>query len=83
MPTKRDTKFSMLTVKQSRLFKYLVGYIKENEICPSFDEMRKFMNLKSRSGIHSLLGRIEWKGYIKKHPLVWRTIEITKIGTND
>ena len=68
----------MLTKKQLRLFKFIKKYKKQHEFMPSFEEMKDFMNVKSKSSIHNMLGYMEWKGYIKKHEKHWRAIEIIK-----
>ena len=46
----------MLTPRQLKLFKYLVEYKKKHEIMPKFDEIREYMNIKSKSGVHQMLG---------------------------
>ena len=68
----------MLTKKQLKLYKYLKNYFKENEVMPVFEEMMQHMNVKSKSGVHNMLGAIEWKGYIKKYPSRHRAIKIIK-----
>ena len=68
----------MLTPKQLKLFKFLKHYKNENEIMPTFDEIKSFMNMKSKSGVYQMLGYIEWKGYIKRHPSMARAITILK-----
>ena len=40
----------MLTKKQKELFDYLKEYISNNQISPSFEEMKEAVNLKSKSG---------------------------------
>ena len=64
----------MLTKKQLKLYKYLQNYFKENEVMPIFEEMMQHMNVKSKSIIFNMLGYIEWKGYIKRHPAHARAI---------
>ena len=68
----------MLTKKQLKLYKYLKNYFKENEVMPSFEEMKDYMNVKSKSVIFNMLGYIEWKGYIKRYPAHARAIQILK-----
>ena len=67
-----------LTPKQLKLFKYLQNYFEEHEVMPNFEEIKKYMNIKSKSGVHNFLSRIEWKGYIKRIPAYARAIKITK-----
>jgi|TARA_R110000803_G_scaffold82347_3_gene148498 SOS-response transcriptional repressor LexA len=68
----------MLTKRQAQLYKFLKSYYKEHQVMPSFEEMKIFMNHKSKSSIFNMLGYIEWKGYIKKKENHWRAIEIIK-----
>ncbi len=58
----------MLTFKQKKLLDYIVDYHKSNEIYPTFDEMKNFLNIRSKSGIHKLLSSLEEKRIIKRLP---------------
>ena len=66
----------MLTPKQYKLLKFIEKTVSEQEIAPSFEEMKDFMGLKSKSGIHRLIAELEIKGYIKHHPNQARTLEV-------
>ena len=68
----------MLTKRQLQLYNFLKSYSKEYHIMPTFEEMKNFMNVKSKSTVHDMLGYIEWKGFIKKHENQARAIEIIK-----
>ena len=68
----------MLTKKQKELYDFLDHYIKSNQISPSFEEMKKAVNLKSKSGIHRLITSLEQRGYIKRLKHKARAMEITK-----
>ena len=68
----------MLTRKQKELFEFLKSYISTNDICPSFEEMKEAVNLKSKSGIHRLITSLEQRGYIKRLKHKARAMEITK-----
>ena len=68
----------MLTKKQLKLYKYLKNYFKENEVMPSFEKMKDYMNVKSKSSVFNMLGYMEWKGYIKRYPAHARAIQILK-----
>ena len=69
----------MLTKKQLKLYKYLKNYFKEKEVMPTFEEMKEYMNVKSKSVIFNMLGYIEWKGYIKRYPAHARAIQFKEI----
>jgi|TARA_B110000305_G_scaffold22002_1_gene20149 repressor LexA len=68
----------MLTPRQLKLFKFLIEYKKEHEVMPTFDDMKSFMQVKSKSVVYNMLGYIEWKGYIKREPAQARAIKILK-----
>ena len=42
-----------MTNKAKKLFDFIQSYIQKNGIAPSFDEMKNFMGLKSKSSIQS------------------------------
>ncbi len=66
----------MLTKKQKELFDYLKEYISNNQISPSFEEMKEAVNLKSKSGIHRLISSLEERGFIKRLKHKARAMEI-------
>ncbi len=66
----------MLTKKQKELLDYLKDYISHNQISPSFEEMKKAINLKSKSGIHRLISSLEERGFIKRLKHKARAMEI-------
>ena len=72
----------MLTKKQKELFDYLSKYISENDISPSFEEMKEAVNLKSKSGIHRLITSLEQRGFIKRLKHKARAMEIIKTFSN-
>jgi repressor LexA len=70
----------MLTKKQKDLLDYINRKTLESEgVCPSFDEMREHMNLKSKSGIHRLVTALETRGFIRRIPNCARAIEVLRM----
>ncbi len=69
----------MLTKKQYQLLKFIDKRLKETAICPSFDEMKDAVGLKSKSGIHRLISALEERGFIKKLPHRARALEVIKV----
>ena len=55
-----------------------VWYKEEKKIMPSFEEMKDYMNVKSKSVVYNMIGYIEWKGYITRIPATARSIKIIK-----
>ena len=45
----------MLTRKQHDLLVYIDGRLAETGVSPSFEEMKEALDLKSKSGVHSLI----------------------------
>ena len=66
----------MLTFKQKKLLDFLVDYYNENNVYPTFDEMRDFLKIKSKSGIHKLLSSLEEKGFVNRLPHKARALSI-------
>ena len=69
----------MLTLKQKKLLDYIVQYCSSNKIYPTFDEMRSYLNIKSKSGIHKLLSSLEDKGIIDRLPHTARALKLKKV----
>ena len=49
----------MLTKKQRELLLFIERKLQEGQVCPSFEEMKTALNLKSKSGIHRLVSALE------------------------
>ena len=73
----------MLTRKQKELYDYLKKYINNNQISPSFEEMKEAVNLKSKSGIHRLITSLEQRGFIKRLKHRARAMEIIEKNTKN
>ncbi len=71
----------MLTSKQAKLLDFLTHSLKNNKVSPSFDEMRKFLGLNSKSGVHRLISSLEERGFIKRLHNKARAIRIIKEET--
>ena len=69
----------MLTRKQYELLVYIDGYLGENKIAPSYDEMKDAVTLKSKSGIHRLIKALEERGFIRRLPRRARALEVLKM----
>lgn len=61
-----------LTRKQ----KELLDYLRACEVCPSFDEMREALALRSKSGVHRLVEGLVERGYIRRALNRARAIEL-------
>lgn len=68
----------MLTQKMRDLWMYLDGRMTGDAACPSFDEMREALGLKSKSGVHRLVIALEERGHLRRLPNRARAIELLK-----
>ncbi len=69
----------MLTKKQKELLLYIHKKMSEDDIPPSFEEMKNALNLKSKSGIHRLVSALVERGYIERLPHRARALEIKRL----
>lgn len=69
----------MLTRKQTDLLQYINQRLQEDGVSPSFDEMRDALGLKSKSGIHRLIGGLEERGFIRRLPHRARALEVMRL----
>ncbi len=69
----------MLTKKQRELLVFIHSRLHETGISPSFDEMRHALDLRSKSGIHRLVGALEERGFIRRLPNRARALEVIKL----
>ena len=66
----------MLTPKQQKLFGFIEQTIAKQQVSPSFEEMKEYMGLKSKSGIHRMIAGLEAKGYVRHLPNQARALEV-------
>ena len=72
----------MLTRKQYELLVFVDGYLKDNGVSPSFDEMKDALGLQSKSGIHRLITGLEERGFIRRLPHRARALEVLRLPDN-
>lgn len=70
---------SMLTKKQHRLLMFINDRLEATGISPSFEEMKDALGLKSKSGIHRLIGALEERGFLRRLPHRARALEVLKL----
>lgn len=68
----------MLTKKQRDLLIFIRDRIADGGVCPSFDEMKDALDLKSKSGIHRLITGLEERGYVQRLANRARALEVIK-----
>jgi len=73
----------VLTQRQLQLLQFIDGYARENGVPPSFEEMRRALRLKSKSGIHRLISGLEERGYIRRLAHRARALEIVRAPAQD
>ncbi|MGN7438445.1 MAG: transcriptional repressor LexA [Alcanivorax sp.] len=69
----------MLTKKQKDLLLFIHEKLSEDDIPPSFEEMKNALGLKSKSGIHRLISALVERGYIERLPHRARALQIKKL----
>ena len=69
----------MLTAKQRELLLFINQRLMATGVSPSFDEMKDALHLRSKSGIHRLVGGLEERGFIRRLPHRARALEVTKL----
>ena len=69
----------MLTEKQYKLLMFINKVTKETGCCPSFDEMKEAVNLKSKSGIYALIEALVERNFLKKLPHKARALEVLRL----
>ena len=72
----------MLTKKQHDLLQFIETHQNKTGVSPSFDEMKDALNLKSKSGIHRLIGGLEERGFIRRLPNRARALEILRSASD-
>lgn len=69
----------MLTRKQHDLLLFIHEHLGNDDVPPSFEEMKNALGLKSKSGIHRLISGLEERGYIERLPHRARALKIVKL----
>ena len=69
----------MLTKKQKNLLLYINKSLRSSGVSPSYEEMKKSLNLKSKSGIHRLISALEERGFIRRLAHKARALEVIKL----
>lgn len=69
----------MLTRKQRDLLIMIHERMGNDGVAPSFEEMKDFLGLKSKSGIHRLIGALVERGYLERLPHRARALRVRKL----
>jgi repressor LexA len=69
----------MLTKKQHELLVFISERLAISGVSPSFEEMKEALNLRSKSGIHRLIGGLEERGFIRRLPHRARALEVVRM----
>lgn len=69
----------MLTAKQNELLRFIHERLENSGVSPSFEEMKDALNLKSKSGVHRLIGALEERGFIHRLANRARALEILQM----
>lgn len=66
----------LLTRKQQLLLSYITERLNIDGVSPSFEEMKSFLGLRSKSGVHRLVKALEERGFIERLPNRARALRI-------
>ncbi|MGB5020390.1 LexA family protein, partial [Sphingorhabdus sp.] len=69
----------MLTAKQHSLLMFIHERLEATGISPSFEEMKEALDLKSKSGVHRLIGALEERGFLRRLANRARALEVVKM----
>src|SRR5580693_1027332 len=73
---------AMLTKKQHELLLFINKRLGDSGVCPSFDEMKEALGLKSKSGVHRLITGLEERGFIRRLAHRARALEVARLPEN-
>lgn len=73
----------MLTRKQHQLLLFIDQRLRATGISPSFEEMKDALDLKSKSGVHRLIGALEERQFIRRLPNRARALEVLRVPEAD
>jgi repressor LexA len=69
----------MLTAKQHELLLFIHDRLAETGVSPSFEEMKEALDLKSKSGVHRLIGALEERHFLRRLPNRARALEVVRL----
>ncbi|MFN3370780.1 MAG: transcriptional repressor LexA [Sphingomonadaceae bacterium] len=69
----------MLTAKQHELLMFIHRRLAETGVSPSFEEMKDALDLKSKSGVHRLIGALEERQFLRRLPNRARALEVVRL----
>jgi repressor LexA len=69
----------MLTPKQHELLLFIDRHLRKTGCSPSFEEMKDALDLRSKSGIHRLIGALEERGFLGRHKHRARALEVLRL----
>lgn len=69
----------MLTRKQRDLLILIHERMNGEGVAPSFEEMKEQLGLKSKSGIHRLIGALVERGYLERLPHRARALQVRRL----
>lgn len=69
----------MLTRKQHELLLFIHDRLASSGVSPSFEEMKEALDLKSKSGVHRLIGALEERQFIRRLPNRARALEVLRL----
>lgn len=72
----------MLTQKQHELLIFIRDRLEATGVSPSFEEMKEALDLRSKSGIHRLIGALEERQFLRRLPNRARALEVLRMPSD-
>lgn len=69
---------NILTPRQKQCLDFISSFWDEHNYAPSFGEIAKALDAKSRSSVTPLVSKLEGRGYIERIPNLARSIRVIK-----
>lgn len=67
-----------LTPTQTQFMQVLQELLDATGTCPSYQQLTREVDLKSKSGVHRLIGGLEARGYVARTPGMNRSLRILR-----
>ncbi len=67
-----------LTPRQTQVFKFIKSYISKKGYSPSYEEIAKANNMKTKSHVSQIIVKLEQRQWITRIPNTSRSINILK-----
>lgn len=68
-----------MTRRQKELLGWILDFVKQHGMPPTYDEMAKGLGVKSRGNTHRMVKTLVDEGYLSYVPGKFRTVKVTSV----